>query len=308
MSVFNENAAAIQALFAIVVGIATVVYAFLTAKMWREMRQTNERLDRPNIIAVLEPGSHWAQLFEFALRNIGNASVYDVSVDVDPSDVEGFDNLPISEISLFRNVIPVLIPEAEFRTKLFLYSDLVKTRGEDVAFTFQVTYKTADGNNHTQEFNYGLDIYKGLSVFNEGNLQDVTKELEKISKELSNITKYQEETNQELSWFARKGEIDLRETSTKEVLSLFQRVWSDFRDQDEEDLYGFNRRMIRILSESIYERLSVSEDNGLMEFRRLILKMARKEYFFGNEFLNLGDEIVKIIDDSKGKTSQGGSE
>lgn len=298
MSIFNENAAAIQAFFAIVVGIATAVYAFLTAKMWREMRQTNERLDRPNIIAVLEPGRRSPQLFEFALRNIGNASVYDVSVDVDPSDIEGLDKSPIGEISLFRNVIPVLIPDAEFRTKLFLYFELVKVRGEDIAFTFEVAYKTANGKIHKQVFHYGLDIYKGLSVFNEGSLQDVTKELEKIGKELSNIAKNQEETNQEISWLARKGEFDLREASTKEVLNLFHRVWSDFRDQDEENLYGFNRRMVRVLSESVYERLSVSEDTRIIELRKLILKISRKEYFYRDEFLNIGDEIVKLINES----------
>lgn len=298
MSFFNDNTAAIQAFFAIVVGIATAVYAFLTAKMWREMRQTNERLDRPNIIAVLEPGRRSPQLFEFALRNIGNASVYDVSVDVDPSDIEGLDKSPIGEISLFRNVIPVLIPDAEFRTKLFLYFELVKVRGEDIAFTFQVAYKTANGKKHKQVFHYGLDIYKGLSVFNEGSLQDVTKELEKIGKELSNIAKNQEETNQEISWLARKGEFDLREASTKEILNLFHRVWSDFRDQDEENLYGFNRRMVRVLSESVYERLSVSEDTRIIELRRLILKIARKEYFYRDEFLNIGDEIVKLINES----------
>lgn len=297
MSVFNENAAAIQALFAIVVGLATVVYAFLTAKMWREMRQTNERLDRPNIIAVLEPGRRSPQLFEFALRNIGNASVYDVSVDVDPSSAEGLDKSPIGEISLFKNVIPVLIPEAEFRTKLFIYSELAKAQGEDVAFTFQVTYKTANGKEYKQVFNYGLDIYKNLSVFSEGSLQDVIKQLEKIGKELSGIAKNQEEANREISWLAREGKYDLRESSPNEALDIFKLGWSDFRSQDQEELFGFNRRMVRVLCETVYKQLSISEDTRLIELRRLVLKMARKEYFYRDEFLKLGDEIVNIINE-----------
>ncbi len=37
----NNNAGAIQAFFAIVVGIATVVTVLLTGLMWREMRYTN---------------------------------------------------------------------------------------------------------------------------------------------------------------------------------------------------------------------------------------------------------------------------
>ena len=104
----NANAGAIQTLFAGCVAIATVAYAILTKHMWSEMRLTNERLYRPNVVAVLEPWLHGSSLFELVVRNAGAVAVHDVKVDIKPDDMPCMTERLLGELCVFGAPIPIL--------------------------------------------------------------------------------------------------------------------------------------------------------------------------------------------------------
>lgn len=86
ISFLNENTGAIQTVSAGVVAIATAIYVVYTAGMFRQMRYSNRRLEAANVQALLEPGRSRGSLFELAIKNSGNVSVYNVGVSVDPED------------------------------------------------------------------------------------------------------------------------------------------------------------------------------------------------------------------------------
>jgi hypothetical protein len=86
ISFLDENAGTVQSTFAGIVAVATAIYVFYTARMFGQMRYSNQRLEAANDRALLEPGRRQGCLFELTIRNSGNVSVRDVSIDVDPED------------------------------------------------------------------------------------------------------------------------------------------------------------------------------------------------------------------------------
>ena len=263
-------------------------------------------LDRPNVIAILEPGRRSAQMFEFALKNVGNTSVYNVKVDVSPGDIIGLHDQLISEISIFNNVTPVLIPQMEFRTKLFLYFDLIKERGEDTAFTFTTTYKTTDGKKHEQSYHYNLDIYKDLSVFNEGSLKDVTNAMKKVTCDLKEISGKIDKNIQRQDWREKVGLKILDGKNDNESLDYFVSIWEDYRLRKGQDSFGEYK--VQAICEALYDKLCFGNSPNQVELKKLFIELSRFDFSYGvvpsNRFLELGDrsaEIVREITKSKSR-------
>lgn len=299
----NENAGFIQVIFAGVVAIATSVYAILTAMMWKEMRHTNERLERPNVQAILEPGRSWGPLFELIIRNSGNAPVYDVTISVKPLDLPSWGDRIASELSLFNVPIPVLAEGQELRTKLFLYPDVVKIKGKDTKITFDIRYKTSNGREHTQKFDYKLDVYEGLSVYKKGSLNDVVKELEKVTKELSGLSGKFDKVIRKQDWPERLKFEMLEGKTDEESLTYFASAWADQKDVQKKDYDRFGEYKIQALCEALYDRLCFSNMLGLSEgteLREIFLRLARFQFFIdggasSRKFLELGDKATEII-------------
>jgi len=74
----NANAGALNLLFALVVAVATAVYAWLTAKLVSETRRLREVQTEPHIEVFYRPRDEWISLLDVVARNIGNGPAYDV--------------------------------------------------------------------------------------------------------------------------------------------------------------------------------------------------------------------------------------
>lgn len=307
ISFLNENLGLIQLLFACMVAIATVSYAFLTSMMWKEMRQTNERLERPNVQAILEPGRSWGPLFELTIKNSGNSTVYDVKISMSPKDLPSWGDRVVSELSLFNVPIPVLAEGQELRTKLFLYSEVVKSKGADTKITFEVRYKTFDGRAQTQTYDYRLDVYEGLSVFKEGSLNKVQEEIEKVTKEIDGLSRKFDEAVRQQDWLKKLSLKMLDGKTDGESLEYFVSAWADQEEMQKEDYDRFGEYKIQALCEALYDRLcfgSTSEIPEQNELRKIFLRLARFHFFIdggasSGKFKELGDKATEIIQGMK---------
>lgn len=319
---FGSSAIGLVALAQILAALATGLLAVLTflyvkatqemvranRDMVREMRQTNKRLNDPNVQVVLEPGKRHGSLFELAIRNTGNVSVYDVRVEIAPTDFPGLTVESLGDLHLFKVPIPILTETQEIRTILFSYMDFtsfVESNDRDSIVTFTVAYRTLQGEEGSQTYAYDLDLYKGLTDFSEASLNDVVKQLKDLKKQTKAISSATKNVSDRLEWDMRllpkrQGE-DLQAS-----LNHFLAAWEDFESLGNRALMGFNLHKMRVLCEKTYDAACSHSDSNaaLEELRRKLLSMSRLDFRLGPDpderFTSLGNEVVEIIRELRG--------
>ena len=307
----NKNAGAIQGIFAGVVAIATVVYAFLTSKMWQEMRYTNERLNEPNVQAVIGQGKKVGYWFELVIKNIGNVSVYDVSIDVSPKDFPGFTTQALRELNLFNVPISVLTEGQEIRTILFDYRSAVSDKDKDTIISFTISYSTANGKKYSQVYNYNLNIYWDMVDMSAKSFDDIVEELGDLKDELKKMTAVNKELVEKIDW---NGKIILSKLdgsiSLEGTLIAYLSAWSDFKLLGDEAFRGLHLYSMRTTCLGVYNKLCMNDHtaNAYTELRTKLLKMAQKQFLLDGgrsrqEFLILGDEVTAQVQQLKEKLS-----
>ena len=196
----NANGGAIQTMFAGLVALATVAYVALTKRMWSEMRQTNERLDRPNVVAVLEPCRAVSSIFELVLRNTGAVSVHDVTVDIAPRTCPGMTERTLGELEAFAEPIPVFSEGEQLRTLLLDYRIVASAGRLEDPITITVAYTTTRGRKASQSFVYRMSVYRGLSRILDKDLGDLVDALRDAKSSLKDIAKNTEELSSSVQW------------------------------------------------------------------------------------------------------------
>jgi len=188
-SFLNNNAGAIQIIFAFVVTMATVCYVTLTAMMLWEMRYTRRRLDQPNVQAIFETPPSYAPLTKLTIKNSGNVSVHDLSIDIDPPNFPGLNREgTLNELTLFKSPILVLCEKQEISTLLFSWFDIKDLPFENATLTFKLSYKTPSGQQCRQTYSYDLTLYKKLPYLIVKGIKDIVKPLEDVARNLKTIS------------------------------------------------------------------------------------------------------------------------
>src|SRR3990172_952596 len=277
----NKNSGAIQGVFAGVVALATIVYAFLTAKMWQEMRYTNERLNEPNVQAVLEQGKKIGHWFELAIKNIGNVSVYDVAVDVNPKDFPGFTTQALRELNLFNVPIPILTERQEIRTILFDYRSAVSDKDKDTTISFTILYSTANGKKYSQIYSYNLNIYWDMVDMSAKSLDDIVEKLGDLKDELKKMTDVNHELVDKIDWNGRLIVSKMNENqSLKDVINIYLSAWRSFKSLGNEALRGFSLYKMRSLCIEVYNKICMTDSLATEQTEILskLMNMSQKRF------------------------------
>ncbi len=298
----NDNAGAIQAFFAIVVGIATVVTVWLSGGMLRQMRYTNQRLEQPNVQVVLQPGRISAALFDLVIRNQGGVPVYDVRVDVTPKDLPGLTHDILANAELFKKPMPVLVEGQEVRTLFLNYIEIANMETGLPIVTFTVSYRTAHGKGNTQAFSYDMGVYHGLMEAEEKTLKHVADQLKEMTKEIKKVARSGEELSTYLYWASALMARQLPpDASLGDACEAFTRAWSDFTATETPYVAIFATLKIRGLSSEVYDKLeSVNQTSTAhQELRMKLLEMSahprQLSQSFYDKFLKLGNEAVALM-------------
>lgn len=308
----------IVALAQVLAAVATGLLAFLTFRYVRateemvranremvmEMRQTNERMNEPNVQVILEPGKRHGSLFELAVRNTGNVSLYDVHLEIDPKDTPSLTGGTLGDLNLFRIPIPVLTEMQEVRTILLNYRSVLsfaESDGQSYTVTFTVTYRTLQGQTKSQIYAYDLNLYKDLTDFSEASLNDVVKQVKDLNKQTKAVSAATQKVSDRLEWNMRLPRGSNLRGDLRTSLARFLIAWQDFQSLDDRAFIGFNLHTMLALCEETYDELCSHSNMGeeYAELRRKLLGMSRARFYLGSdpveEFTSLGNEAEQII-------------
>ena len=175
----NRNSGAYITLLTVVLTIATAAYAWLTWRMLRETMRIRELQHKPEIVASLEGVGNFNPHLYLTLRNVGNATAFDLRLSIQPDMV--LHNRNLSEMGEFKNGIPYVRAGGSWRIYLtHLHSS--ETR-DQAATDFVITVEYKDAEQKPQERTYKLGTLTAAADFygsEPDSLESIRLELEHL--------------------------------------------------------------------------------------------------------------------------------
>jgi hypothetical protein len=174
----------ISLLFAGIVAISTVVYAWLTWGLLRENKRLRQAQSRPHVTLYVEPSQRHINILQLVIRNDGGSPAKAITFEVEQDWV--------------KNGKPVLAEKA-FLNRPWAYLGIGQTRrtdvlnlvgmfkeGNETKARIKVTYSAPDGQEFTEMME--LDLME-LQDFMGGApaIEDIKGSLAKMAKTLDNI-------------------------------------------------------------------------------------------------------------------------
>jgi hypothetical protein len=185
----NANSGALNLLFAAVVAAATVVYAWLTAKLVSETRRLRQVQTEPHIEVFYRSRDEWISLLDVVAKNIGNGPAYDVRFGWEATvSNKGSENLlaRLRELKGFSSGIAYLGPDQEFSS---FWTQMTEDFEDKLATQIRVrsTCRGATGLVYERQHLLDLSELKGISRIGEPPFLKMAKSLDAIQKDLRHI-------------------------------------------------------------------------------------------------------------------------
>lgn len=185
-STLNKNSGVLSLIFSGVVTIATIIYAWLTAKLVKETRQMREAQTEPRVQVTYRVSEEWMNFLDISVKNIGLGPAYDIKFYVhENNDMSGAVELKDSLLKLacFKSGLAYLGPTQEYFS---YWTSLVEGDATkiDSRLVISCTYHSATGARQSHDYTIDLSELKGSSRLGEPPLQKIAKHMEKIEKNL----------------------------------------------------------------------------------------------------------------------------
>jgi hypothetical protein len=301
MVFLDQHAGALQAIFAFVVSISTVVYVRYTKRMWTEMRETNRQLKKADVQIGFEVNSAAKTIWDLVVRNTGNVALLDLVLSVDPPDFPGIGGKSVGHLGIFTRPIPVLLPKGEIKTA---FLNLIPAmHREDGRLTFRAQYRTPLHPETVQEFTYDLKAYEGLGYIEEAMPDDFLKALTEIGRTLNSLNRSVENLSDELRAEVMGLQTPGSEQDLRDRLQGFVGAWRDTKVPGDESFLGFSIVKLRSQSDRLADRLSESAlDHPILGDMRLKLRQMANMHFYGDggeslgKFVSLGDDACRLAE------------
>lgn len=187
----NQNAGILTLIFAAMVAISTVVYAFLTASLARETRRMRQVQTEPKIEITIRPHEECIDILHVYVRNIGLGPAFNITFEVDAeTKSEGAQSLirDFTESNFFKTGLKYLAPGQEITGG---FSD---TRGElfeekiNSLLIFKVSYRGAGGNFVDEEILLNLLEFKGRGRLGKLPLYDIASNIKMIQADIRKLS------------------------------------------------------------------------------------------------------------------------
>lgn len=186
----NKNSGALSAIFSAVVTGATVVYAWLTARLVEETRQMRQAQTEPRIQVTYRVRDEWINLLDISVRNIGLGPAYDVrfKVHTETTDTDGSSELVkgLLKLACFKNGLSYLGPSQEYFSYWTNIADGESSK-VDCRIIISCSYRSVTNAQYKHDCIVDLSELKGSSRIGEPPLHKIAKHIEKIEKDLHNI-------------------------------------------------------------------------------------------------------------------------
>lgn len=185
----NKNAGFIGLVFSLVVTIATVVTAWLNARLVSETRRMREAQTEPHIQVTYKIRDEWINLLDVVVRNIGLGPAYDISFELraESSNEEKNDLVDSMEkLNCFSKGLVYLGPDQEFSS---FWTNLTEGHASKLGTRVLVTcrYRNATGVRYEMPCVLDLSELKGISRIGEPPLIKISKQIESIAKSIDHL-------------------------------------------------------------------------------------------------------------------------
>jgi hypothetical protein len=185
----NKNAGFIGLVFSLVVTIATVVTAWLNARLVSETRKMREAQTEPHIQVTYKIRDEWINLLDVAIRNIGLGPAYDISFELRAeSSGEDKNDLvdSLKKLNCFCKGLVYLGPDQEFSS---FWTSLTEDHASKLGTRVHVTcrYRNATGVRYEMPCVLDLSELKGISRIGEPPLFKISKQIESIAKNVDHF-------------------------------------------------------------------------------------------------------------------------
>ena len=186
----NKNSGALSAIFSGGVTVATVIYAWLTAKLVNETRRMREAQTEPSLQVVYRNREEWINLLDVAVRNIGLGPAYDITFEIHAELKDGDTNNlvdSLGKLGCFEKGLVYLGPSQEFTS---FWTNLMDGHASklDTRVFVHCRYRSATGVRYENQCVLALSELKGISRIGEPPLLKIAKQLESIGKDLNHLT------------------------------------------------------------------------------------------------------------------------
>lgn len=186
----NKNSGALSAIFSGVVTVATVIYAWLTAKLVNETRRMREAQTEPSLQVVYRNREEWINLLDVAVRNIGLGPAYAITFEMHAELKDGDTNDladSLGKLGCFDKGLAYLGPSQEFTS---FWTNLMDGHASklDTRVFIHCRYRSATGVRYENQCVLDLSELKGISRIGEPPLLKIAKQLESIGKDLNHLT------------------------------------------------------------------------------------------------------------------------
>ena len=185
----NENSGAFSVLFAALVTLATLVYAFLTWVLVAETRRMRKAQTDAKVSIGFETREDYINILNLVVRNEGVGPARDISFEVSPMEPEECDESllkTIKELGIVAKGIPYLSPNQQFKT--FLTSMVQNFEKKiETRINIQITYTSSSGERHHDNYLLDFSSLRGLRQTGTPPLHGISKNIEKIQMDIGHL-------------------------------------------------------------------------------------------------------------------------
>ena len=185
----NTNSGGLSALFSGVVTVATVVYAWLTAKLVDETRQLRKVQTEPRLQVTYRSRPEWINFLDVCVKNIGQGPAEDIQFEIRAlSENKAAEPLvqALKALNAFSTGLRYLGPQQEFSSFWTSLADGDPTKVE-TQIHLTCRYKAVTGTEYTVEQVLDLSELKGSAQIGEPPLLKIGKHLEKMQSDLHSL-------------------------------------------------------------------------------------------------------------------------
>jgi len=184
IEILREYSDLILLVFTIAVGISTIVYAFLTAKLVNETRRMRKSQTDPEISISLVQNDNSIIFIDLLVENIGLGPAYNLEFKV----IKDF-QLPkrkLSEVGFIKNGINYFSPKQ--RMRLWIASFKEDKNLADKSIELEVTFTNSISEKFFRTFILNFSQFSSFTQLGTPPLQKIANKLEKIERDFHNIS------------------------------------------------------------------------------------------------------------------------
>jgi len=174
----------ITLLFTITVGISTIVYAYLTAKLVGETKRMRKSQTDPEISVSLVQNENSIIFIDLVIENIGLGPAYNIKFEV----IKDFklSNRMLSEVGFIKNGISYFSPKQSM--KLWVASFKEDKELAEKYIEIKVTYSNTLTEKFTKIFILNFSQFSFFTQLGTPPLIKIADSIELIEKKLENLT------------------------------------------------------------------------------------------------------------------------